>query len=213
MSGELHGGWRTGEVKHGAGGTSGATMDLEYGFSCMGYEVVAPWGAAMARQVTHPGGLVTSIFGDGSYLMLNSEIYSAAFAGHPYVAIVCDNAGYAVIHRLQTNQGADGFNNLLADSRGPGADGSITVDFAAHAAALGAHVEDVRHSNDPEVLKAAYLRARDAAHTQRRPAVVACHVHHATWTEAGAWWETGVPASLSGRASYDEGKTRQVRWL
>src|SRR4026207_1020490 len=79
MPGELHGGWRTGKVTPGA--TSGATMDLEYGFSCMGYEGVAPWGAAMARARTHPEGLVTSIFGDGSYLMLNSELYSAAFAG------------------------------------------------------------------------------------------------------------------------------------
>ena len=119
MPGELHGGWRTGKVTPGA--TSGATMDLEYGFSCMGYEIVAPWGAAMARARTHPDGLVTSIFGDGSYLMLNSELYSAAFAGVPYVAVLCDNAGFAVIHRLQTGQGADGFNNLLADSRGPGA--------------------------------------------------------------------------------------------
>jgi len=213
MPGELHGGWRTGEIKPGTAPTSGATMDLEYGFSCMGYEVVAPWGAAMARERTHPDGVVTSIFGDGSYLMLNSEIYSAAFAGHPYVAVVCDNAGYAVIHRLQTNQGADGFNNLLRDSRGPGADGSVHVDFAAHAAALGAHVEDVRDSTDLEDLRAAYLRARAAARTQRRPAVVVCRVHHATWTEAGAWWETGVPTSLSGRAAYDDAKQRQVRWL
>jgi 3D-(3,5/4)-trihydroxycyclohexane-1,2-dione acylhydrolase (decyclizing) len=213
MPGELHGGWRTGEIKPGTAPTSGATMDLEYGFSCMGYEVVAPWGAAMAREKTHPDGVVTSIFGDGSYLMLNSEIYSAAFAGHPYVAVVCDNAGYAVIHRLQTNQGADGFNNLLRDSRGPGADGSVQVDFAAHAAALGAHVEDVRDSTDIEDLRAAYLRAREAARTQRRPAVVVCRVHHATWTEAGAWWETGVPTSLFGRAAYDDAKQRQVRWL
>jgi 3D-(3,5/4)-trihydroxycyclohexane-1,2-dione acylhydrolase (decyclizing) len=210
MPGELHGGWRTGEVKHGTAATSGATMDLEYGFSCMGYEVVAPWGASMARQQTHPEGLVTSIFGDGSYLMLNSELYNAAFAGHPYVAVVCDNAGFAVIHRLQTNQGADGFNNLLADSRG---DASVRVDFAAHAAALGAHVEDVRNSNDVEDLRAAYLRAREAARALRRPAVVVCNVHHAAWTEAGAWWETGVPESLSGRTSYDEAKQRQVRWL
>ena len=64
--------------------------------------------------MTHPDGLVTSIFGDGSYLMLNSEIYNAAFAGHPYVAVVCDNGGFAVIHRLQTNQGAEGFNNMLS---------------------------------------------------------------------------------------------------
>ena len=213
MPGELHGGWRTGEVKHGAAPTSGATMDLEYGFSCMGYEVVAPWGASMAREVTHPDGLVTSIFGDGSYLMLNSELYSAAFSGHPFVAVVCDNAGFAVIHRLQTNQGADGFNNLLRDSRGPGADGGVHVDFAAHAAALGAHVEDVRDSDSVADLRAAYLRARDAARAQRRPAVVVCRVHPSTWTEAGAWWETGVPESLSGRAAYDEGKARQVRWL
>ncbi|RHW28368.1 3D-(3,5/4)-trihydroxycyclohexane-1,2-dione acylhydrolase (decyclizing) [Nocardioides immobilis] len=210
MPGELHGGWRTGEVKHGSGPTSGGTMDLEYGFSCMGYEVVAPWGAAMARQQTHPDGLVTSICGDGSYLMLNSELYSAAFAGHPYVAVVCDNAGFAVIHRLQTNQGAKGFNNLLADSRG---DISVRVDFVAHAASLGVHVEDVRESNSVDGLRAAYERAREAARTERRPAVVVCNVHHATWTEAGAWWETGVPESLSGRASYDEAKQRQLRWL
>ncbi len=141
MPGELHGGWRTGKVTPGA--TSGATMDLEYGFSCMGYEIVAPWGAAMARARTHPDGVVTSIFGDGSYLMLNSELYSAAFAGVPYVAVLCDNAGFAVIHRLQTGQGADGFNNLFADSRGPGAASGLTVDFAAHAASLGCHVETV----------------------------------------------------------------------
>ena len=143
MPGELHGGWRTGIVKHDGSPTSGATMDLEYGFSCMGYEVVAPWGAAIARAQTHPDGLVTALFGDGSYLMLNSELYSAAFAGHPYVSVLCDNSGFAVIHRLQTNQGAEGFNNMLADSRGPGADGSVHVDFAAHARSLGCIVEDV----------------------------------------------------------------------
>src|SRR5215213_10078897 len=213
MPGELHGGWRTGDVKPEAAPTSGATMDLEYGFSCMGYEVVAPWGAAMARQRTHPDGLVTALFGDGSYLMLNSELYSAAFAGHPYVAVLCDNGGYAVIHRLQTNQGAEGFNNLLADARGPGADGSVRVDFAGHARSLGCTVEDVPASADVQELRSAYARAREAAKATRRPAVVVCRTHPTTWTEAGAWWETGVPASLSGRAPYEEGKERQLRWL
>lgn len=214
MPGELHGGWRTGEVKHGTSSTSGATMDLEYGFSCMGYEVVAPWGAAMARRVTHPDGLVTSIFGDGSYLMLNSEIYSAAFAGHPYVAVLCDNEGFAVINRLQTNQGAEGFNNMLADSRGPGAtSGGVRVDFAAHAASLGAHVEDVPVGSSAEEFASAYLRAREAAKAQGRPAVVTCRVASHSWTESGAWWETGVPTSLSGRAAFDEAKPTQLRWL
>ena len=210
MPGELHGGWRTGKVVPGA--TSGATMDLEYGFSCMGYEVVAPWGAAMARARTHPDGLVTSIFGDGSYLMLNSELYSAAFAGTPYVAVLCDNAGFAVIHRLQTGQGAAGFNNLLADSRGPGAADGLTVDFAAHARAMGCHVEEVA-DGDLDGLRAAYLAARRAALAGRRPAVVVCRVASSAWTESGAWWETGTPPDLSGRAAYDEGKTHQVRWV
>jgi 3D-(3,5/4)-trihydroxycyclohexane-1,2-dione acylhydrolase (decyclizing) len=217
MPGELHGGWRTGIVKQEgpglSGATSGATMDLEYGFSCMGYEVVAPWGAAMARAQTHPEGLVTGLFGDGSYLMLNSELYSAAFSGVPFVAMLCDNSGFAVIHRLQTNQGADGFNNMLADSRGPGADGSVHVDFAAHARSLGCLVEDVPASAGMDELRAAYDRARAAAREHQRPAVVVCRTHHASWTEAGAWWETGVPESLSGRAAYDEGKREQLRWL
>ena len=95
------------------------------------------------------------------------------------------NAGYAVIHRLQSNQGADGFNNLLRDDREPRADGCITVDFAAHAAAC----------------------------TQRRPAVVVRHVHDATRSEAGVWRESDVPPSLSGRASYDDTKQRLLRCL
>ena len=212
MPGELHGGWRA--VAPAAGATSGATMDLEYGFSCMGYELSGAWGAAMAHVARHPGGLVTSLLGDGSYLMLNSDLFSAAFAGHPFVAIVCDNDGYAVIHRLQTGQGAEGFNNLFADARGPGAvEAPVRVDFVAHARALGAHVEDGRDLRDAPSLAAAYGRARAAAEATRRPAVVVCRVHPASWTEAGAWWEVGVPASLPGRRSYEEAKVRQLRWL
>ena len=62
-------------------------------------------------------------------------------------------------------------------------------------------------------LRAAYLRARQTAKDTQRPAVVVCRTHPTTWTEAGAWWETGVPESLSGRESYDEAKQRQLRWL
>jgi 3D-(3,5/4)-trihydroxycyclohexane-1,2-dione acylhydrolase (decyclizing) len=205
--GEVHGGWRT------VGSAAGSTMDLEYGFSCMGYEIAGPWGASMARARTHPNGVVTTLLGDGSYLMLNSELYSAAFAGHPFVAVVCDNGGYAVIHRLQTGQGADGFNNLLDDARGPGATSGLRVDFAAHAASLGCTVEDVPEGSGVEDLRAAYRRARGSAASTRRPAVVVCRTHPSTWTEAGAWWEVGVPAGLSGRASYEEHKATQVRWL
>ncbi|MFV3255118.1 hypothetical protein, partial [Klebsiella pneumoniae] len=81
-------------------------------------------------------------------------------AGHPFVAVVCDNGGYAVIHRLQTGQGADGFNNLLADCAGPGAGGpdgpGLRVDFAAHAASLGCAVVEVPTGAGPEDLRVAY---------------------------------------------------------
>jgi 3D-(3,5/4)-trihydroxycyclohexane-1,2-dione acylhydrolase (decyclizing) len=207
IPGELNGGWRTGSA------VAGPTMDLEYGFSCMGYEIAGPWGAAMARAKTHPDGLVTALLGDGSYLMLNSELYSAAFTGHPFVAIVCDNGGYAVIHRLQTGQGADGFNNLLADCAGPGAKpGGVRVDFAAHAAALGCAVVDVPAGSKIDDLRSAYATARDRARRESRPAVVVCRTHPSTWTDSGAWWEVGVPGSLSGRVDYEQVKPRQLRW-
>lgn len=213
MPGELHGGWRA--VQPGDGGpTSGATMDLEYGFSCMGYELSGAWGAAIAHARTHPAGLVTTLLGDGSYLMLNSDLFSAAFAGHPFVAVVCDNEGYAVIHRLQTGQGAAGFNNLFADAAGPGATESpLRVDFAAHARALGCTVEVVPADGSAADLRLAHERAVAAARATRRPAVVLCHVHPTSWTEAGAWWEVGVPRYLAGRAPFEESKRRQVRWL
>jgi 3D-(3,5/4)-trihydroxycyclohexane-1,2-dione acylhydrolase (decyclizing) len=212
MPGELHGGWRA--VAPTAGPTSGATMDLEYGFSCMGYELSGAWGAAIARARTNPAGLVTTILGDGSYLMLNSDLFAAAFAGHPFVAIVCDNDGYAVIHRLQTGQGAAGFNNLLSDAAGPGATADpVRVDFAAHARSLGCAVEDLADDATVDDLRAAYLRARASAATTRRPVVVACRTDPAAWTEAGAWWEVGVPAGLSGRQGYEDGKAGQLRWV
>lgn len=204
IPGELNGGWRSG-----AGGSP--TMDLEYGFSCMGYEVAGPWGAAIARAATHPAGLVTSLLGDGSYLMLNSELYSAAFAGHPYVAVVCDNGGFAVIQRLQTGQGAPGFNNLFAESRGPGATG-LRVDFASHAKALGCGVLDLPDGSGVDEFAAAYGRARELARRERRPVVVVCRTHPSRWTESGAWWEVGVPAHLAGRAGYDQAKRDQLRW-
>ena len=212
MPGELHGGWRA--VAPVAGVTSGATMDLEYGFSCMGYELSGAWGAAIARASTNPAGVLTTILGDGSYLMLNSDLYSAAFAGHPFVAIVCDNDGFAVIHRLQTGQGADGFNNLFADAAGPGAAADpVRVDFAAHARSLGCSVEVVAADGTADDLRAAYLRARQTAAATRRPVVVTCRTHPAAWTEAGAWWEVGVPAGLSGRAGYERAKADQLRWV
>jgi 3D-(3,5/4)-trihydroxycyclohexane-1,2-dione acylhydrolase (decyclizing) len=190
MPGELIGGWR---------GTGSSTMDVEYGFSCMGYELAGAWGAAMAR----PDGVVTTLLGDGSYLMLNSEIFSAAFAGHGFVAVVCDNDGYAVIARLQEGQGGQPFNNMYADCRS-GSGGQARTDFAAHAASLGAAVFPVE--GGLAEFSEAYRSARKAA--TDRPAVVVVRTHPSSWTESGAWWEVGAP-----REEPDAEKANQVRYL
>ena len=213
LPGELHGGWRT-ETPGEPGQTAGATMDLEYGFSCMGYEISGAWGAAMARSGTNPDGLVTAILGDGSYLMLNVDLFSAAISGHPFVAVVCDNEGYAVIHRLQTSQGAAGFNNQLEDVAGPGArERPARVDFAMHARSLGCAVEDFAADATVADLRSAYARARESARLTGRPVVVVCRTDPGAWTESGAWWEVGVSSALPGREDFEQGKARQLRWV
>jgi 3D-(3,5/4)-trihydroxycyclohexane-1,2-dione acylhydrolase (decyclizing) len=202
LPGELIGGWRA------VGDSPG--MDVEYGFSCMGYELAGAWGAAMART----SGVVTTLLGDGSYLMLNSELYSAAFAGHGFVAVVCDNDGYAVIDRLQRGNGGSAFNNMYADCRSP-LEHPPRVDFAAHATALGCAVLPV---NELDGLAAAYAQARTYARAGR-PAVVVIRTHPSSWTDAGAWWEVGVPEVSTkveiadARAASDKAKVGQVRYL
>ncbi len=201
LPGELIGGWRA---------TGESTMDVEYGFSCMGYELAGAWGAAMAR----PTGIVTTLLGDGSYLMLNSELFSAAFAGHGFVAVVCDNDGYAVIDRLQRGQGGAGFNNMYSDVRSRLPE-PPRVDFATHAAGLGCAVLVADSVAD---LRAAYTKAREHAQSGV-PAVVVIKTHPSAWTESGAWWEVGVPQVshrseiAAAREELDEAKTHQLRYL
>ena len=155
------------------------TFDCEYGFSCMGYELSGAWGARMAR----PKGEVFTFVGDGSYLMMNSDLYSSVLSGHKVIAIVCDNGGFAVIDRLQRAQGGVSFNNLIADSR---VVEPVRVDFAAHAAALGCESE---HVGTIAELEQALVRARAATRTY----VIALETQSDAWTEGGAFWEVGVP--------------------
>ncbi len=157
-----------------------ASFDCEYGFSCMGYETAGAWGAAFARTE----GEVLCLVGDGSYLMLNSEIYSSVLSGKKFILVVCDNAGFAVIERLQTNQGGASYNNMLRDSRGPHSD--VRVDFVAHAASLGAYA--TRASSIGE-LEAALEQAR----THDRTSVVVVDVRESDWTEGSLFWQVGVP--------------------
>ena len=136
--------------------------------------------------------------------MLNSELYSAALRRAPVRRSSSATTGATPSSTgCRPGQGAPGFNNLFVDARGPGAaaDGGLRVDFAAHAAGAGLHGGGGparRHRRGP----ARRLRSPPAraAQQNRRPAVVVCRTHPTTWTEAGAWWEVGVPAALPGRA-------------
>jgi 3D-(3,5/4)-trihydroxycyclohexane-1,2-dione acylhydrolase (decyclizing) len=170
-----------------------ATFDCEYGFSCMSYEISGGWGAAMART----GGEVFVIVGDGSYLMANSELYSSVLSGHKMIVVVCDNGGFAVIERLQLDQGGESFNNMFATSR---VSVPVGVDFAAHAASLGCESESVA---DVEELEAALARARRA----ERTTVIALRTDPGAWTEGGAFWEVGVP-EVSSRAEVRAARER-----
>ena len=155
--GELVNGWR---------GQSVHSFDCEYGYSCMGYEISGGWGAKMAL----PDREVVVLVGDGSYLMMNSDLYSTVLTGHKLIVIVCDNGGYAVINRLQLAQGGVPFNNLIADSR---VQDVTAVDFAAHAASMGCEAETVSSIAE---LEAAFDRARAADRTY----VIALNTHALT---------------------------------
>jgi len=176
-----------GEVNNGWWSRGVSTFDCEYGYSCMGYEIAGGWGAAMAYG---PGGgaekdgEVYVFVGDGSYLMMNSDLYSSVLTGHKMIVIVCDNGGYAVINRLQTGQGGKPFNNLLADTRLAG--DVVEVDFVGHAEAMGAKAESVDSIAE---LDAALKRA-NASETSY---VISLKVDQYSWTEGGSFWQVGVP--------------------
>jgi 3D-(3,5/4)-trihydroxycyclohexane-1,2-dione acylhydrolase (decyclizing) len=158
---------------------SPSTFDCEFGFSCMGYEIAGAYGAKMAK----PEHEVITMLGDGSYMMMNSDIYASVLTGHKLIIVVCDNGGYAVISRLQIFRGTPGFNNLLKDSKHVV---EHTVDFAAHARAMGANAEKVKSIGDFE---AAFERAKKADKTS----VIVIDTDAYAWTPGDAWWEVGVP--------------------
>ncbi|HSR72610.1 MAG TPA: 3D-(3,5/4)-trihydroxycyclohexane-1,2-dione acylhydrolase (decyclizing), partial [Kiloniellales bacterium] len=155
------------------------SFDCEFGYSCMGYEIAGAWGAKMAN----PGRDVVAFVGDGSYLMMNSDIYSSVLTGHKLIVVVCDNGGFAVIDRLQTFKGGKSFNNLLADCR---VQALVEVDFAKHAESLGAVAETVQSIAE---LEQAFQRAKKADRT----AVIVIKVQPHQWTPGDAWWDVGVP--------------------
>ncbi|MGH1478346.1 MAG: 3D-(3,5/4)-trihydroxycyclohexane-1,2-dione acylhydrolase (decyclizing) [Geminicoccales bacterium] len=177
------------------------TFDCEFGFSCMGYEIAGGWGAKMAD----PGRDVIVFCGDGSYLMMNSDIYSSVLTGMKLIVVVCDNGGFAVINRLQNFKGSASFNNLIKDCR---IENEVGVDFVKHAEAMGALGEDVLSIAD---LEAAFQRAKAADRTY----VISIKTDSHQWTPGDAWWDVAVPEVSkrkevqNARADHDKGHDQQ----
>ncbi len=174
---EVTANWRTLDV---------GTVDVEFGFSCMGYEIAGGWGARIAQAEREPDRATIVLVGDGSYLLMNTDIYSSVLSGHKLIVLVLDNGGFAVIDKLQNNTGNESFNNLIADC--PTVTRPFAVDFAAHAAAMGAMTETVAN---PAELAEAFRRAQDGDRT----CVICMKVDpREGWTTEGhAWWEVGTP--------------------
>ena len=193
LPGELHKLWRTAKP----GG-----YHLEYGYSCMGYEIAGGLGAKMAA----PASEVFVMVGDGSYLMLNSEIATSVMLGRKLIVTVLDNRGYGCIDRLQRAAGGEGFNNLLADAAH---EVLPHIDFAAHAASLGARSEKVGSIAE---LEDALARAKASDRTY----VVVIDTDPSKTTAAGgAWWDVAIPevserpAAQSARRDYEASRKNQ----
>ena len=180
LPGELHKLWRCREP---------GTYHVEYGYSCMGYEIAGGLGVKLAlpeREVW---------VGDGSYLMMNSEIATSITLGKKLNIVVLDNGGFGCIDRLQRACGIASFNNLIPDGSG--------VDFAAHAESLGANSRKVASIAE---LESALPQMRAAPHTS----VTVIATDPALSTSAGgAWWDVAIPEVSSrpevveARATYD----------
>ena len=193
LPGEVAKGWR---VK------APNSFDLEFGFSCMGYEIAAGWGHAMANA--GPGGLGGTpivMIGDGTYMMMNSDIYSTVLTGHKMIVVVCDNGGFAVIDRLQRFKGVPGFNNLLTDCRVQNPAAPLHVDFARHAEAMGAAA---RHCESLADLVAAL----DWAKGTDRTTVLAIATDADAWVPGDADWDVGVP-EVSSRETVRQARRHQ----
>ena len=186
LPGEVSKGWRVKATN---------TFDCEFGFSCMGYEVAGGWGTAMALE---DGSLPIVMVGDGSYLMMNSDIYSSVLTGHKMIVVVCDNGGFAVINRLQNYKGGKSFNNQIEDCK---VIEPFYVDFAKHAEAMGALTRTVTGLGDLQT-------ALEWARTTDRTTVIAIKTDAYQWTPGDAHWDLGVP-EVSERPEIQEARKEQ----
>jgi 3D-(3,5/4)-trihydroxycyclohexane-1,2-dione acylhydrolase (decyclizing) len=176
----------------------------------MGYEIAGAWGARIAQCEQEPENDTIVFVGDGSYMLMNSDIYSSVLSQKKLIVLVLDNGGFAVINKLQNNTGNASFNNLLSDC--PTIPDPFGVDFAAHAQAMGAETETVAN---PTELAAAFQRAQACERTS--VIVMRVDAYEGWTTEGHAWWEVGTPHITDDKnveaahLDWEAGRSRQRR--
>ena len=197
MPGELHKLWKAGKP---------GSYHMEYGYSCMGYEIAGALGIKLAV----PEKNIVCFVGDGSYMMANSELATAAMLGIEFTVVITDNRGFGCINRLQMGTGGAEFNNLLdtADHVNPS-----KIDFVAHAAAMGAIAVKADNIAD---LEEHLQRARTESAAVKRPYVIVIETDpYPSTPHGGAWWEVGVPEVSprrqvnAARADYEQKRKSQ----
>jgi len=208
MPGDLHKLWRTRDRKQ---------YHVEYGYSCMGYEIAGALGVKLAA----PEREVYALVGDGSYLMLSEAIVTSLQEHAKLVVVLVDNHGFASIGGLSRSLGTDGFGTQFRESR-PGVRGLdserdpapyLPVDLAANAESLGAHVIRARTMSE--------LRdGLSAAKSIDRTVVIHITVdRYVAVPSYETWWEVPVAATSEtasvrdARKSYEKAKQKQRRYL
>ena len=169
MPGELHKLWKA---------PNPGSYHMEYGFSCMGYEIPGAMGIKMAE----PDRDVICFTGDGTYMMANSELATAVMMGISFTIVVTDNRGYGCINRLQMGTGGAEFNNLLdtAVHESPS-----NIDFVKHAESMGARA-----------VKAGSIAELESALATRGTGVTVIVIDtdpYPSTEPGGTWWEVAVP--------------------
>jgi 3D-(3,5/4)-trihydroxycyclohexane-1,2-dione acylhydrolase (decyclizing) len=171
LPGELHKIWQQGAP---------GSYHMEYGFSCMGYEIAGGIGVKMAK----PNDEVVVMVGDGSYMMMNSEIASSIMLGTKLTIVMLDNRGFGCINRLQMATGGANFNNLLKDTWHTELP---DIDFRAHAESMGAVAVKVSSVSELETALAKFK-------SETRTCVVVIDTDPLITTkEGGSWWNVAVP--------------------
>lgn len=210
MPGDLHKLWRTRDRKG---------YHVEYGFSCMGYEIAGGLGVKLAAldqeraEAAAPRDVFVMV-GDGSYLMMNTEIVTAVAEGIKVIIVLVQNHGYASIGALSQSLGSQRFGTAYRYRTATGLDGDkLPVDLAANAASLGADVLQVSGIDDfrSAVLKAKESTRTTVIHVETDPLVPA--------PDSPAWWDVPVSevsvleSTRQARQTYEDHKTRQRPYL